>query len=150
MRGSDSRTRTRRPLVVLATLVAMLAASPEAAQATIRSREQTFAAMVNDTRALSLLNRLELQDNLCDIARRHSRRMAERGRLFHSKLERLLGNGRTSVAENVAYGGTLDSALKGFLGSPPHLENILGDYTMTGVGIVRRDGYLWITQIFAA
>ena len=152
MRGRAFRTLARRTAILTATLVALLAATPQAAQATIRTKERTFASMVNEERAgvLSLLPPLELRENLCDIARRHSRRMADRGKLFHSKLDRLLGNGITSVGENVAYAGSLSSALQGFLDSPPHLANIMGPFTMTGVGVVRRDGTLWITQIFAA
>jgi uncharacterized protein YkwD len=152
MRGRSSSALVRRCAVVTATLVALLAAVPQSAQAAIRTKERTFAAMVNDERAgvLSLLPPLELRERLCDVARRHSRRMADRGKLFHSKLDRLLGDGITRVGENVAYAGSLSDALEGFLGSPPHLANIMGPYTMTGVGVVRRDGTLWITQIFAA
>ena len=152
MRGSGLSTLTRRTAVLSATLLVLLVAAPQASQATIRTKERTFASMVNDERAgvLSLLAPLELRENLCDIARRHSRRMADRGKLFHSKLDRLLGDGISRVGENVAYAGSLSSALRGFLDSPPHLANIMGPFTMTGVGVVRRDGTLWITQIFAA
>jgi uncharacterized protein YkwD len=147
--GITARWPARRTSVLVATLVALLLWGSQPAHAA-RARERQFAQMVNDARGLALLSPLELNEELTLIARRHSKRMADRGKLFHSKLDRLLGDGRSRVAENVAYGGTLHSALEGFLDSPPHLANIMGDYDETGVGIIRRDGVLWITQIFAA
>jgi uncharacterized protein YkwD len=93
---------------------------------------------------------MKLSDRLSEVARKHSNRMAGQGELFHSNLERLLGPGIHAVGENVGYGGSLDDLLKAFLASPPHAENLLGDYQKTGVGIVRADGQIWITQVFAA
>jgi uncharacterized protein YkwD len=141
--------RARRPVVVAATLVALLLVASQPADAS-RAVEREFAQMVNDTRAVALKSSLQVNEQLVRRARRHSKQMARRGELFHSNLDPLLGNGRRSVGENVAYAGSLDSALDAFLDSPPHLANILGDFDETGVGIMRRDGVYWITQIFAA
>ena len=126
--------------------VALVAVIPQGAHAA-RPREVRFAGMVNDTRATALLPPLDLKERLSDIARKHSRRMAERGAVYHSNVERLL-NG--SVAENVGSGNSLDGLLQAFLASPGHAQNILGSFTRTGVGVVRSDGRLWITQVFAA
>lgn len=147
--GRAVRTLTRRAALVVGISVALLAAAPGSADAA-RSVERRFAQMVNDTRTTATLGSMKLSDHLSDVARAHSRRMAAEGELYHSDLERLLSPRVSAVGENVGFGGSLDQLLQAFLASPPHAENILGDYTKTGVGVVRADGQLWITQLFAA
>ncbi len=137
----------RRLVALLATAACLVGLAPGPAQAA-RPREEQFAVMVNDVRATALLSSLSLSDRLSKIARRHSRRMAESGGLFHSDLSRLLRAGVNSVGENVGYGSDLAGLLKAFLNSPAHAQNLLGKWEQTGVGIVRRGGRLWITQIF--
>lgn len=147
--GRAARTLTLRAALVVAVSVAILAAAPGAADAA-RSVERRFAQMINDTRATTLLASLDMNERLTKIARRHSRLMAAEGDLYHSDLDRLLSANLSSVGENVGYGGSLGQLLRAFLASPPHAQNILGAYTRTGVGIVRVDGRLWLTQIFAS
>jgi uncharacterized protein YkwD len=139
----------RRAAIAAALSVAILAAAPGSAEAA-RGPERAFTQMINDTRSTALLGSLKLNDHLSDVARKHSKRMASQGELYHSDLERLLGPRITAVGENVGYGGSLDQLLQAFMASPPHAANILGTYTRTGVGVVRVDGQLWITQVFAA
>ncbi|MGH2691442.1 MAG: CAP domain-containing protein [Actinomycetota bacterium] len=115
-----------------------------------RAVERRFAHMVNDTRGAATLSPLKLTDRLTEVARRHSKRMASQGELFHSNLQLLLGHGVSSVGENVATGGSLEELLAAFMASPPHAQNILGSYSRTGVGVYRADGRLWLTQIFAS
>lgn len=112
--------------------------------------ERRFALMVNDTRAATTLNPLKPTDRLTEVARRHSKRMAARGELYHSDLNRLLGHGISSVGENVGTAGSLQEMLAAFMASPPHARNILGSYSRTGVGVFRADGRMWVTQIFAS
>ncbi len=144
-----SRTRRRLSAAVLVSAV-LVAAAPQSAQAAARPIERRFANMINDTRGAATLSSMKLSDHLSDVARKHSKRMAAQGELYHSDLNRLLGPRITAVGENVGYGGSLDELLKAFLASPPHAQNILGDYQQTGVGVVRADGRIWITQVFAA
>ena len=150
---SQVATRTnrsgRRLAAALLVSAVLITAAPQAAQAETRPRERRFATMVNNTRG-ALLGSLTVSDSLSDAARKHSKRMAARGSLYHSNLQRLLGPGITAVGENVGYGGSLDELLKAFMASPPHAANILGTYKQTGVGIVKVDGQIWITQVFAA
>ncbi len=141
----------RRVAAALLISAALVAAAPQSAQAAVtRPKERRFAAMVNETRSLALLGSMQVSDTLSTTARKHSKRMAAHGELYHSDLDRLLGPGITAVGENVGYGQSLDELLKAFLASPPHAANIMGSYKTTGVGIVRVDGQIWITQVFAA
>ena len=144
---APSRRRFAAALLVSAALVA---SAPQAAHASASPKERRFASMVNATRGTATLSSMKLSNHLSDVARKHSKHMANKGELYHSNLERLLGPGVTAVGENVGFGGSLDDLLKAFLASPPHAENLLGDYRQTGVGIVRADGQIWITQVFAA
>ena len=148
-RKAPARGRRRLAAALLVSAV-LVAAAPQSAQAATRPTERRFTSMVNDTRATTLLGSLQLDERLSRIARRHSRHMAAEGELYHSDLNRLLSANISSVGENVGYGSSLDQLLSAFLASPPHAANLLGDYTKTGVGIVRVDGQLWITQLFAA
>ena len=145
--GRVARFAPRRT-VAIASLISLvlITGTPDPAHAA-RAPEIRFAAMVNETRATALLPPLVLKDRLCERARKHSRRMAEQGRVFHSSITSVL-NG--SVAENVGSGSSLSALHQGFVASPGHLQNIVGGFTRTGVGIVRSGGRLWLTQIFAS
>jgi len=141
------RLASRRTVAVASLIsLVLVTGTPGSAQAA-RAAETRFAAMVNETRATALLPPLVLKERLCERARKHSRRMAERGSVFHSSVTSVL-NG--SVAENVGSGGTLADLHRQFLASPGHAQNILGSYTRTGVGVVRSGGRFWLTQIFAS
>jgi len=142
-------TRRRRIGASLLISAALVAAAPQPAEAATRPVERRFARMVNETRGTTTLSPLRLNGRLSQVARRHSKRMAALGELFHSDLNRLLGRGISSVGENVAMGGSLQEMLAAFMASPPHAQNILGTYSRTGVGVYRGGGRLWITQIFA-
>jgi uncharacterized protein YkwD len=135
--------------MVVAATVALVAAVPQSADAA-RSPERRFVQMINVTRSGAALPTLDMSDRLSDVARRHSRRMASAGELFHSDLERLLGHGISLLGENVGYGGSLEQLRDAFMASPPHAHNILGSFQRTGVGVIRHDGTIWITQIFAS
>ena len=150
-KGTITRSRTRRRLsAALLVSAVLIAAAPQSAQAAARPIERRFANMINETRSTATLGSLKLSDRLSEVARKHSSRMAAHGELYHSNLERLLTTSIDAVGENVGRGGSLDDLLNAFMASPPHAENILGSYQKTGVGIVKSDGQIWITQVFAA
>jgi uncharacterized protein YkwD len=59
-------------------------------------------------------------------------------------------SGVMGAAENVAMGTvSLDEIIRSWINSEGHKENILGNYTHTGVGVAKStDGSLYYTQIF--
>jgi uncharacterized protein YkwD len=121
-----------------------------AAEATT-SAEQAVHAMINETRSASGLRLLRLSERLSRIAHRHSKQMATRRTLFHTCLPCAVGGDWRKLAENVGYGGDYASVQQQFLGSAPHLANILEPaFRKVGVGVVRRSGLVWVTQIFYA
>jgi hypothetical protein len=51
--------------------------------------------------------------------------------------------------ENVAFHENAEGAHRGLMNSPRHRDNILSpEFNAVGVGVVRRDGLLWVTQDF--
>ncbi len=54
-----------------------------------------------------------------------------------------------NVAFNQGYKNPAAQAVKGWINSPGHLANIVGDYNLTGVGVARNTkGQYYFTQIF--
>lgn len=114
---------------------------------------------VNAYRESLGLPALEVDPFLGELARAHSDDMAA-GRVpfghegFEDRATLILAEGATTAGENVAFnGGFADpntEAVQGWIGSPPHEENMAGDFTHSGVGIVLDDdGMSWFTHLFS-
>jgi uncharacterized protein YkwD len=139
----------RRGLAFLLSALILLVPVQAQRAGAVTDEEATFAAMVNDVRAGTGARTLRVTDRLSEIARRHSRQMADRGELFHSDLRRAFrGFDYRVLGENVGYGGSLDQLLEAFLDSPPHRQNLFGEWKKTGVGVYRDGGRVWVTQVF--
>jgi uncharacterized protein YkwD len=138
---------------IAATAVASaLAAAPIAtlpARAEVSSTEREFHALVNEVREARGLRPLALKGRLNRMAGKHSRQMANQGRLFHSDLGRVLSYSTRAAGENVGMAYSLEQALDAFMGSAPHRKNILGKWDRTGVGVVVHGDQYWVTQIFS-
>ncbi len=132
--------------------------------------EKQLAQLVNDARDDNGLRRLELSDELAEVARAHSVEMRDKKYFAHESptpnlrrpMDRYVaGLNRTPriVAENIyrAWGAQhqlgstdIDDAMKSFMNSPGHRANILLDsITKIGIGIAVDDtGNIWVTQMF--
>lgn len=117
--------------------------------------ERQFVDLLNQERARRGLRRLSVDAELTSVARRHSRRMADSGRLYHNTSE--LGSAdfarRTGypseIGENVGEGPTVRWLHDAFMDSPGHRSNILDrGYSRVGIGVVVRDDTVWVTQDF--
>jgi hypothetical protein len=91
---------------------------------------------------------------LNDIAEAWSKHMSDTNNLYHNpnvvtEVQQKCGSW-TSLAENVAFGGSSSSIFSGFMSSTGHKANILNTkYTRVGIGAyMRGDGRLWVTQVF--
>jgi uncharacterized protein YkwD len=122
--------------------------------------EWAFHQAINAHRARSGLPPLAFDNQLADLARRHSRDMAS-GAVefghggFDARWKALEGRRFRSFAENVATNNysrdaTVQRAVTGLLNSPPHRKNIDGQFSVTGVGVaVTPSGEWYFTQLFA-
>jgi uncharacterized protein YkwD len=122
--------------------------------------ESQMHELVNRRRTSRGLAPLQWHPRLAEIARGHSRAMAEGRRGFgHDGFdERGSAVGQIlsirAMAENVAYDSRTgpdlaERVLEGWIASSGHRRNIEGDFTVTGIGAARgSDGVRYFTQIF--
>lgn len=126
----------------------------------IRTMEKKLMTLVNKERDKHSLSPLVELDMLSKCAKKHSQNMAE-GRVkfghdgFEDRVKAVQKYARhNALGENVAYTYYIEHPLKtavdGWMKSPSHRENILGDFQETGIGIVvSSEGRYYMTQLFA-
>lgn len=120
------------------------------------SLEEQILYYTNKFRQSKGLKPLQLDETISQQARRHSRDMANGSTGFgHEGFEDRVAivskkMGRVgAAAENVAY-GTLDaeSVVDGWIKSPGHRRNMLGDYNLIGIGTAGKGRLTFFTQVF--
>ena len=115
---------------------------------------------INTYRAEQGLPDLELHPAVGEPSRAHSEAMAAGADFSHDgfdqRAEAVRGEitGVNAVGENIARNRGFDDpvgvAVRGWIESDGHRENMEGDWTFTGVGIAQTDEGEWFfTQIFA-
>ena len=137
-------------LAFVLAFVLVLALAP-ALPANAGTPQGDLFARVNRARERNGFRDLKLNLDLSAVALRHSRRMAERRKLFHTPdLASKLRSYRWSVAgENVGMARSLKRLMNMWMASAEHRANILRrSYRHIGVGVVRVKGYFWATLIF--
>jgi uncharacterized protein YkwD len=143
--------RTRNALLsllvaaVMAASTALVGASPASATTT---REARMLTKINHARADHGLRPLTASPDLMAAARGHTVSMAGSRTLFHTASFSSLCCWDT-IGENVGYGFSVRGLHRQFMHSAPHRANILDPrMRQVGVGIVKRDGALWVTEVF--
>ena len=106
---------------------------------------------------------LEWNDEVAEMARRHSENMAQFKFFSHTDLNGLLVNDRAdtsgigswrAIGENIAYNrgyeNPAESAVERWMQSPSHRENLLNNrWRESGIGIaVTEDGTYYFTEVF--
>lgn len=121
--------------------------------------EQSVYKQINQFRSSRKLPPLTLDSRISEQARLHSEAMAS-GRVpfGHNGFEDRVNALSKSIAyraagENVAYNQGYSSpdqqAVQGWLKSPGHFKNIVGNFDLTGIGIAKNaKGEYYFTQIF--
>ena len=149
---------------------AKLGSSDEASQPIVAARKDTgtqvFAELVesihqrvNDFRAAAGLQPLQLNAVITEQATQHSVQMARQGSAishagFDDRLKKIgeklpYRAGAENVAASIEYENPARTAVDGWKTSPGHRKNMLGDFTLTGIGIAQSEqGSYFITQIF--
>jgi hypothetical protein len=140
-----------RRLTLILTVVALMAAMIPAASPALADTgaEGQFVSLLNQERAAKGLPKLSVASDLTAVARRHSQRMADGNNLHHNPNLGSDVSGWQKVGENVGRGPSAGAIHQGFMNSPSHAQNILdSDWTQVGVGVVVRDGQVWVTEVF--
>ncbi len=123
----------------------VLTAPAAGAQTTAEAR---FVTKINNFRLNHGLQPLRLRAKLTRYARSHSGDMSRGRVLFHTTSFSALCCW-ASISENVGTGSGVGSTHRMFLQSEGHRANILDpDKVAIGVGVVRSDGRIWVTEIF--
>lgn len=127
------------------------------------SEERKLLQMVNLEREKRGLDNLIWNSKLADLARSFSQKMANENFFSHfdsdgnSVVERAKGmkiNRWKSIGENLfmsdSYINFTQTAIKGWMKSTTHRENILNKYyDESGIGIAKsKDGKIFVTQVF--
>lgn len=122
--------------------------------------EEKCIAEINRVRQERGLKPLKRWEKLSDCAREHSENMAAKRCPFgHDGFDQRADHmwehaNLSSFAENVAYSHNYDDpvavAVDGWMKSPGHKKNILGNFEETGVGVaISPEGKFYITQLFS-
>jgi uncharacterized protein YkwD len=122
----------------------------------IAEMEARIFTLVNDHRQSFGRSRLVWSDVMAEEERAHSQAMAN-GQLpighdgFYERADRIyLIIPWYSVAENVAFAATPESAMQSWLQSPEHQVLLEGDYDMTGIGVAKDtfSPFYYFSQMF--
>ena len=114
---------------------------------------------VNEFRQAHDRQALRLNLIISAQARQHSVQMARKGSAvshlgFEDRLKKIgeqlpYRAGAENVAASIGYENPAPAAVEGWKTSLRHRENMLGDFTLTGIGIAQSEqGSYFITQIF--
>jgi uncharacterized protein YkwD len=126
---------------------------------TFATLEQSVHQQINQYRKSRNLPPLTLDARITEQARIHSEAMAS-GRVpfshdgFDNRVKAIAKSiPYRSAAENVAYNQGYskpdEQAVEGWLKSPGHLKNIVGDFDLTGIAVSKNaKGEYYFTQIF--
>ena len=125
----------------------------------LKALEQSINAQVNQYRQSRNLPPLTLDSRISEQARAHSQAMANDSvpfshEGFDQRVKAIARSIRyAAAAENIAYNqGYSDpgeQAVQGWIKSPGHQKNMVGDYDLTGIGVAKNaNGEYYFTQIF--
>lgn len=109
---------------------------------------------INAHRASLNLSLLEWHSDSGKVATEHSNYMAINNKASHDNFMQrsqfLKNRGAHRVSENVAYGfSDAESVVQGWLSSDSHRDALEGNFTHTGIGVIKNDnGIPFFTQIF--
>jgi uncharacterized protein YkwD len=129
----------------------------------LRAIEHRTFDLINHEREKRGLRPLVWNDDVAEVARLHSRNMAQNNFFSHRGLDGSMVNDRAeqmglfnwrAIGENIAFNRGYDQpvefAVEKWLESPSHRENLLNkSWIESGVGVaVSRDGSYYFTQVF--
>ncbi|WP_419418958.1 CAP domain-containing protein [Legionella sp. D16C41] len=112
---------------------------------------------INQYRSKHSLSPLQLDESISKEATLHSQNMAAHRvpfghQGFSTRIKHLYSviKGARAGAENVAYNyKTAKIVTDGWIKSPGHRKNIMGNYNLTGIGIAYdKEGKIYYTQLF--
>jgi uncharacterized protein YkwD len=137
--------------IALVSLSTIMTAAPAVASPDLAAEQWLFDA-VNDVRHDHGLPPVTFRDEILDVARWHTERMANEWRLYHNPDKEAAVSQRVPdwqrLGENVGWADSVEGLHWRLMDSPSHRQIILGDYTQLVVAVTYRDGRYWMTELF--
>ncbi|MDN4646515.1 FG-GAP-like repeat-containing protein [Arthrobacter sp. PsM3] len=132
---------------------ALISAAPAEAASTQTQVDAAVAQILSGTNAERVkadLQPLRVAPSMNSVSQNWTQAMAAQSLMTHNPyFSTQLPQPWMGVAENVAMGFTAGTVVAGWMNSPGHRANILGDYTHIGIGYwVDGTGRAWFTQNF--
>jgi uncharacterized protein YkwD len=143
------RTVSRVAATALAAALSVGSLAPPAGA--FNRLESRLFNRINSARQNHEIRALKLNPWLSRKALRHSRRMARRGTVYHTRCLSCLFRDRrySRVGENVGLADTVPRVHRLMMGSSGHRANILRrGYHSIGVGVKKTRRGVWVTEIF--
>ncbi|MGK7922031.1 MAG: CAP domain-containing protein [Trichodesmium sp.] len=125
----------------------------------INELEKSVFAQINQYRQSQNLPPLQWNNSIAEQARIHAQQMAngeatfshdgfkERVELISQKIT--YQGAAENIANNLGYSNPGKKAVEGWIKSPGHQKNMVGDYNLTGIGIAQNsEGTYYFNQIF--
>lgn len=140
--------------MALAILLAGVVSSPQPSQAGKRSRytfkkvEKCMLSKINKRRVKNGVGKLSWDRQLGYVARKHAKKMARSGTIFHDDGLGYRVTRWRALGQNVGEGGGCKKLFRAFWDSAPHRHNILGRWSYVGVGSESRNGRIFVQQVF--
>jgi uncharacterized protein YkwD len=119
-----------------------------------RAGDDTYAWQLfhatNRSRTSHGVHRVDRAFRMSKVAERHSQRMAQHRRLWHTSGPSLYGAHCYTWGENVGWtSGDIPDIERAFMASAGHRTHILdGSFDRVGVGAAKVGGKLWVTVFF--
>ncbi|MEB3341193.1 CAP domain-containing protein [Okeania sp.] len=125
----------------------------------INQLEQSVFAQINQYRKSQSLPPLQWDNTIAQQAKIHAQQMANGETTFsHDGFQQRVeiikqkipyGGGAENIAQNMGYSNPGEVAVEGWIKSPGHHQNIVGDYDLTGIGIAQNSqGTYYLNQLF--
>lgn len=135
-------------LIITLTIALLFADAVAAKPASASTSDHRLLNMINRTRHNRGMHQLRMGGHLSRLARHHSRRMARSRTLFHSSGLARIGK---AWGENVGVTyHSVRSIHRAFMRSPDHRSNLLcRRFHNVGLGLQKKGGRLWVTEIFS-
>jgi uncharacterized protein YkwD len=124
----------------------------------VNNLELSIHQQIDRYRQAHNLPPLVLDPTISAYAKAHSEEMAKESNLSHDGFDERLDSVAATImyksaAENVAFNKGYPNpdvtAVKGWIDSPGHHHNIVGNYNLTGIGVAQNaKGEYYFTQIF--
>jgi uncharacterized protein YkwD len=113
-----------------------------------RKAERCLMRRINAIRGRHGLRKLESDQQLAFGARQHAEEMSGNGGLYHDYDVNWKVTRWRRLSQNTGRGRSCRSLASAFMRSSEHRSHILGQYRFMGFGTQKRDGKVYVQQLF--